>query len=106
MGSIKGLGPFIQSDLIFGEEDYGKPISERLSEVVRRNTSKNDFANIAIQSNVSFSTIRDVVYRTNILTKLNANAISLLIHTAFENSFAYQLQVEGDILYLSDLLKL
>lgn len=106
MGSIKGLGPFLKIEIIFREEDYGKPISEKLSEVLRRNATKNDFANIAIQSNVSFSTIRDVVYRTNSLTKLNAKAISLLIHAAFENSFAYKLQAEGDILYLSNLLKL
>ena len=106
MGSIKGLGPFLKSELIFREEDYGKPINEKLSEALRRNTTKNDFANIAIQSNVSFSTIRDVVYRTNSLTKVNAKAISLLIHAAFENSIAYKLQAEGDILYLSNLLKL
>ncbi|MCK0161135.1 hypothetical protein [Allomuricauda sp. F6463D] len=106
MGSIKGLGPFVKGELLFDEKDYGKPISEKLSMVLRRYTSKNDFANIAIRSNVSFSTIRDVVYRTNSLTKLNANAISLLIHAAFENSFAYKLQAEGDIIFLSDLLKL
>ncbi|MER3319410.1 MAG: hypothetical protein RIB79_14050 [Allomuricauda sp.] len=106
MGSTKGLGPLVKSELIFSEADFGKPINEKLSEIIRRNTSKNDFANIAIQSNVSFSTIRDVVYRTNSLTKLNANAISLLIHAAFENSFAYKLQAEGDILYLGNLLKL
>ncbi|AEM70460.1 hypothetical protein Murru_1419 [Allomuricauda ruestringensis DSM 13258] len=106
MGSIKGLGPIVKGELIFREEDYGKPINEKLSEILRRNTSKNDFANIAIQSNVSFSTIRDVVYRTNSLTKLNANAISLLIHAAYENSFAYKLQAEGDILYLGNLLKI
>ena len=106
MGSIKGLGPFVKSELIFKEEDYGKPISEKLSEVLRRNTSKNDFANIAIQGNVSFSTIRDVAYRTNSLTKLNANAISLLVRAAFENSFAHKLQAEGDILYLDGPLKL
>ena len=73
--------------------------------MLRRNATKNDFANIAIKSNVSFSTIRDVVYRTNSLTKVNAMAISLLIHAAFENSFAYKLQAEGDIMYLSNLLK-
>ncbi|MBR9854056.1 MAG: hypothetical protein GYB37_05670 [Algicola sp.] len=106
MGSIKGLGPIVKTELIFREEDYGKPINERLSIVLRRNTTKDDFANIAIKSNISFSTIRDVVYRTNSLTKLNANAISLLIHAAFENSFAYKLQAEGDILYLGNLLKL
>lgn len=105
MGSIKGLGPFLKNELIFKEEDYVKHINERLSKVLRRNTSKNDFANIAIQGNMSFSTIRDVVYRTNSLTKLNANAISFLVHAAFENSFAYKLQAEGDILYLGNLLK-
>ncbi|MBW8245020.1 hypothetical protein K1F50_19605 [Muricauda oceani] len=106
MGSIKGHGPFLKAELIFKDEDYGKPISARLSEVLRRNTSKNDLANIAIQSNVSFSTIRDVVYRTNSLTKLNAKAMSLLIHAAFENSFAYKLQAEGDIVFLGGLLNL
>lgn len=106
MGSIKGLGPLVKTELIFKGEDFGKPINAKLSEVLRRNTSKNDFANTAIQSNVSFSTIRDVVYRTNSLTKLNAKAISLLIHTAFENSFAYKLQSEGDIVYLSKLLQI
>lgn len=47
---------------MFKENDYGKPISEKLSTVLRRNVSKNDLANIAGQTNISFSTIRDVVY--------------------------------------------
>jgi len=106
MGSIKGLGPIIKKEIIFKEEDYGKPIDETLSAILRRNTSKNDFANIAIQSNVSFSTIRDVVYRTNSLTKLNAKAISLLILAAFENALAHKLQAEGDLMYLDNLPKL
>lgn len=105
MGSIKNFDLVINSDDIFLNEDYGKPISERLSIVLRRNVSKNDFANIAIRSNISFSTIRDVVYRTNSLTKANAKAISLLIHAAFENSIAFKLQAEGDILFLNSLLK-
>ncbi|MEC7263872.1 MAG: hypothetical protein VXW38_09045 [Bacteroidota bacterium] len=105
MGSIKDLGFVIKSDMIFNESDYGKPISARLSEVIRRNVSKDDFANIAIQSQVSFSTIRDVVYRTNSLTKLNAQAIALLVHAAFENSIAYKVRAEGDILFLGKLLK-
>lgn len=105
MGSIKHFDLVINSDNIFLNEDYGKPISERLSIVLRRNVSKNDFANIATRSNISFSTIRDVVYRTNSLTKANAKAISLLIHAAFENSIAFKLQAEGDILFLNSLLK-
>lgn len=105
MGSIKNAGFVIKSDDIFSPEDYGKPISEKLSEILRRNVNKNDYANIAIRSNVSFSTIRDVVYRTNSLTKTNAQAIALLIHAAFENSIAHKLRVEGDSLLLGSLLK-
>lgn len=106
MGSIKGLGPLLKTELIFKDEDYGKPISEKLSEALRRNTTKNDLANIAIKTNVSFSTIRDVVYRTNSLTKLNAKAIGLLMHAAFENSVAYKLKAEGDNIYLKGLLNI
>ena len=79
MGSTRNLGMALKLEDVFLEEDYGKPISERLSEILRRNLSKNDYANIAIRTNVSFSTIRDVVYRTNSLTKANAKAILLLI---------------------------
>ncbi|WP_375325977.1 hypothetical protein [Flagellimonas sp. GZD32] len=104
MGSIKGIPPEINIELIFSEDDYGRPISERLSEVLRRNLTKNDFANVAIRSGVSFSTIRDVVYRTNSLTKANAMAISLVMHAAFENSIAYKFRAEGDLLFLGKYL--
>ena len=97
---------FINSELIFKKDDFGKPINESLSQIIRRNVSKDDYANIAIKSNVSFSTIRDVVYRTNSLTKANAKAISLLIYAAFENSIATKLQSEGDIMFLDRLLKI
>ena len=96
----------MRSESLFNLDDYGKPLNERLSLILRRNASKNDFANVAIRSEISFSTIRDVVYRTNSLTKSNARAISLLIHAAFENALAKKLQAEGDILLLDDMLKL
>lgn len=96
----------IRSDTMFSKEDYGKPISKRLSTVLRRTTSKDDLANIALRSNVSFSTIRDVVYRTNSLTKSNAKAIALLVHVAFENAIATKLQAEGDIIHLDKMLRL
>jgi len=105
MGLIKNFGLVIDSNNMFSEIDYGKPISEELSIVLRRNVNKNDYANIASRSNVSFSTIRDVVYRTNSLTKSNAKAISLLIYVAFENSMAYKLQAEGDTVFLNTFLK-
>lgn len=106
MGTTKALDFFIDKDEIFEKEDYGRPISETLSIILRRNVTKNDYANIAIKSNVSFSTIRDVVYRSNSLTKSNANAICLLIHAAFENSIAHKLRSEGDIMFLNQLLKI
>ncbi len=106
MSSMKNLDLVIDSNDIFSKEDYGKPLNEGLSQILRRNVSKNDYANVATRSNVSFSTIRDVVYRTNSLTKVNAKAISLLIHAAFENSIATKLQAEGDNVFLDRLLKI
>lgn len=105
MGTMKNFGTTLNREDVFLEEDYGKPISEQLSEILRRNVTKDDYANIAIRSNVSFSTIRDVIYRTNSLTKTNANAIVLLIHAAFENSIAFRLQAESDMIFLNNLLK-
>ncbi|WP_136467878.1 hypothetical protein [Flagellimonas onchidii] len=106
MGSIKNFGLVVNSENMFSKEEHGKPISEELSKILRRNVTKDDYANIALRSNVSFSTIRDVVYRTNSLTKTNAQAISLLVHAAYENSIAFRLQAEGDTLFLDNLLKI
>ena len=89
---------------MFEKEDYGKPINEKLSQTLRRNTTKDDFANVAAYSNVSFSTIRDVVYRTNSLTYSNSKAIRELIKVAFDNSLARQLQSEDDKRFLNRLL--
>jgi len=89
---------------MLSKDHYGKPINEKLSITLRRNTTKDDFANIASCTNVSFSTIRDVVYRTNSLTKSNSLAIKALIRVAFDNSLARQLQAEGDKKFLYELL--
>lgn len=105
MSSTSTISFVPKSENIFPEEDYGKPINEQLSIILRRNVSKNDYANIASKSGVSFSTLRDVVYRTNSLTKSNAKGISLLIHTAFENCIGFKLRLKGDILFLNKLLK-
>ena len=89
---------------MFEEDHYGKPISERLSIILRRNTTKDDFANVAANTNISISTIRDVVYRTNSLTKSNSKAIKELVRVAFENSLAKQLQAENDKQFLDKKL--
>ena len=96
----------IRNEIMFNNEDYGKPLNAKLSEILRRTTSKDDIANVALRSNISFSTIRDVIYRTNSLTKSNSKGIALLVHVAFENAFAQKLQAEGDIMYLDGMLKL
>ncbi|NAS10904.1 hypothetical protein [Poritiphilus flavus] len=90
---------------MFEKDEFGKPISEKLSTILRRNTSKDDYANIAALTNVSFSTIRDVVYRTNSLTKSNSKAIIVLLQRAFENSLARQLQATSDKIYLDQILR-
>ena len=90
--------------IMLSEENYGKPINEKLSIVLRRNTTKDDYADIAAKSNISFSTIRDVVHRTNSLTKSNSKAILFLISRAFDNSLARQLQAEGDKLFLNKIV--
>ncbi len=89
---------------MLSEDYYGKPINEKLSITLRRNTTKDDFANVAAYTNVSFSTIRDVVYRTNSLTKSNSRAIKALVKVAFDNSLAKQLQAEGDKKFLNELI--
>lgn len=89
---------------MFKKEDFGKPITEKLSIILRRNSTKDDYANIAAATNISFSTIRDVVYRTNSLTSANSIAITELIRIAFENSLARQLQAEGDKKFLNNFL--
>ncbi|TMM58875.1 hypothetical protein FEE95_05435 [Maribacter algarum] len=89
---------------MFDPEEYGKPINERLSIILRRNTTKDDFANVAAITNVSFSTIRDVLYRTNSLTYSNSKAIRELIKIAFDNALARQLQAENDKHFLNKLL--
>lgn len=90
---------------MFQENHYGKPITEKLSTILRRNVSKNDFANIAGKTNISFSTIRDVVYRTNSLTKSNSKAIKMLVNLAYENSIAKKLVAEGDTLFLDKTMR-
>ena len=89
---------------MFDPEEYGKPINERLSIILRRNTTKDDFANVAATTNVSFSTIRDVLYRTNSLTYSNSKAIRELIKIAFDNALGSQLQAANDKRFLNKLL--
>lgn len=67
---------------------YGQPINQDLSNALRDNISVEDIADIAIKGGVSASTLRDVMYRRNSVTKNNEKAISMLIDRALKNSVA------------------
>ena len=105
MGHLKSI--YLQGikKNIFNESEFGKPISDDLSATLRRNITKDYMADIATQTGISFSTIRDVVYRTNSLTAGNSVAIGLLVKTAFENSLARKRQNDRDIVFLERILK-
>ena len=105
MGTLKSSDLRIKNEEMFTSSDFGKPIGQELSTILRRNLNKDNLANIATGCSISFSTVRDLVYRTNSLTEGNSMALALLIHAALENSVARKLQSEGDIMFLDGLLK-
>lgn len=66
-------------------ENYGKPISEEMANLLREFTSKDDMANVSIETNVGFEIIKKVVFRTANLTEKNEVAILKLMWVAVEN---------------------
>lgn len=71
--------------MLFEQEHFGKPISVQLSEYLKANISKNDLADVATKTDVSISTVRDVMYRNNGLTENNSTAIVELVKIAIAN---------------------
>ena len=69
----------------FKDEDFGKPISKELSDLLKEFTTKNDVADASTETGVSISTIRDVSRRSNMLTPGNSVAIIELIKIAHKN---------------------
>jgi predicted DNA-binding protein YlxM (UPF0122 family) len=67
---------------LFNHDSYGKPISEELSNYLRTYTDKFDRADVAAETEIGTSTIRDVVFRTNSLTEQNSKAIIELMKIA------------------------
>ena len=66
-------------------EQFGQPISENMADYLKRHTSANDRANVAINTSMSLSTIRDVLDRKNKLTEANAVGIKELVKIAARN---------------------
>ncbi len=88
---------------MFTEKDYSKPLTEQLSVVIRRYTTREDIANAAAKSKVSISLVNRVVYRTASLTENSTEAIELLITEAIENCADRMEQAKEDLKYLETL---
>lgn len=72
----------ITVEKILKDEQFGNPISEKLSNYLRQYTDKDDRADVSIQTGVGTSTIRNVVFRSNTLTEDNSRAIVALVEIA------------------------
>ncbi|SOC79855.1 hypothetical protein SAMN06296241_1393 [Salinimicrobium sediminis] len=66
-------------------EQFGNPISEKLSNYLRTYTGKDDRANVSRMTGVGSSTVRDVAFRNNNLTESNSRAIIELMRIAIIN---------------------
>lgn len=91
--------------MLFEEKHYGSPISEKLSEIIRRYTDKDDIADTSRRTDISVSTIRDVIYRRNSLTENNSGAIVAMAGIAFRNCLDSRQQADEDTEYFAKELK-
>lgn len=65
--------------------NFGKPISNELAEYIRSWTEKAEMEDVAKKCNVSYSTLRDVIYSQNNLTKNNVEAVEEITRVAVKN---------------------
>lgn len=70
---------------VFKQEDFGKPLNEKISEYIKKNTGRKDIATASLASGVGTSTIRDVAFGYNSLTESNSKGIEQLLLIAKKN---------------------
>lgn len=85
-------------------EIFGCPISEDLSLHLKRYTTNKDWADVSVKTRVGTSTIRDVIYRNNALTKNNSKAIIELAMVALQNCKSEINDAETSIRELNEML--
>ena len=85
-------------------EIFGCPISENLSLRLKTHTSNKDWADVSVKTRVGTSTIRDVIYRNNALTKNNSKAIIELAMVALQNCKNEIHNAESSIRELNQML--
>lgn len=70
---------------LFKETNYGKLISEKLSDFLKEHTSTQERIEIHLSNKVSLSTINYVIARTNNLSEASSKAIIKLVEIAVIN---------------------
>jgi hypothetical protein len=90
--------------MLFEQKHFGKPISEELSVFIREYTDNSDRANASVLTGVGTSTIRDVSYRTNSLTKENSKGILQLLKIATKNCYLRIKKGNQDAEYAEEIL--
>lgn len=83
----------------------GCPITEELSDLLKKYTDSNDRADVSFKTRVGTSTIRDVVYRTNTLTESNSKAIRELTIVALKNCAHQIKESSSNVKQLEGFLK-
>ena len=91
--------------MMFEEKHYGKRISEKLKDTLKRNINKWDMGDVAEAEGVSMSLVRDVAYRVIPLSERSAPAIIQLARRAFINATQKRIAAINDKDYLIDELK-
>ena len=66
--------------------EIGKPITEEQKELFHRLLTTNDLINISAEVPVSYSTVRNLHYRTQSITDENICAVYKMINKAFEKT--------------------
>jgi len=74
---------------LFKEEDFGKPISEELSNYLKSFTNSKDVVDASEKTGIGLSTAKQLRVRTNTLTKDNQIVIVELVKTAFNNAMKF-----------------
>jgi len=70
---------------LFKEEEFGKTLNENYINYLKANTSRTDVSTASEKSGIGTSTIRDVAYGYNPLTKSNSKGIEQLLVIAKKN---------------------
>lgn len=90
--------------MLLPNEQFGSPISDDLSALLIKYTSRDDWADVSRSKAVGSSTIRDVVYRRNSLTESNSKAIVELVRVAVNNIKAIIREAEDASNYANSIL--